>query len=293
MSFEIDGRPAPSSASRAPVTWYRLVSAEYFETMGVRIAAGRSLADRPSTPSVVVNETFARTFFPGEDPLGKRVRFGDDDSPWFTIVGISADVRTRGAREATLAETFIPYWQFTEPGMTILLRTAGDPALLSAPLRQAVAALDRNVPVAGLGTLAAIVADSIEQPRFFALLAGAFAALALVLAAIGIYGVMAYVVSQRTSEIGVRMALGATSHEIFRLVLGDGLRLTAVGIVIGAAGSVAVGRWLESLLYGVGSGDRLTLAATAALLLTVAMAACLLPARRAMRVDPMAALRAE
>jgi putative ABC transport system permease protein len=175
--------------------------------------------------------------------------------------------------------------------MTVVLRTVGDPALLSAPLRQAVAAIDRNVPVAGLGTLDAIVADSIEQPRFFALLAGAFAALALVLAAIGIYGVMAYVVSQRTSEIGVRMALGATSREVFRLILGDGLRLTAVGIVIGAGGSVAVGRWLKSLLYGVGSGDGPTMAATAALLFAVATLACLLPARRAMRVDPMAALR--
>jgi putative ABC transport system permease protein len=155
-----------------------------------------------------------------------------------------------------------------------------------------VAAIDRSVPVAGLGTLDAIVADSIEQPRFFALLAGAFAALAMVLAAIGIYGVMAFVVSQRTSEIGVRMALGATSREVFRLVLGDGLQLTAVGLVIGVAGSIGVGRWLKSLLYGVGSGDWKTMAATAVLLLAVATLACLLPARRAMRVDPMTALRA-
>jgi putative ABC transport system permease protein len=177
--------------------------------------------------------------------------------------------------------------------MNIVLRTAGDPALLSAPFRQAVAALDRAVPVAGLTTLDAIIADSIEQARFFALLAGAFAALALILAAIGIYGVMAYVVSQRTSEIGLRMALGATSRKVFRLVLGDGLRLAAIGIVIGVTGSVGVGGWLKSLLFGVGSGDWPTMAATAVLLLAVAALACLVRARRAMRVDPMAALRAE
>ena len=292
MSFTIDGRPAPPSSIQTPATWYRLVSADYFETMGMRIA-GRGFADKPAAPSVVVNETFVRTHFPGENALGKRVRFGGPESPWFTIIGIAADAKVRGAREATVVETFIPYWQFTEPGMNILLRTVGDPGLLAAPLRQAVASIDPAVPVAGISTLGEIVADSIEQPRFFALLAGAFAALALVLAAIGIYGVMAYVVSQRTGEIGVRMALGATSREVFRLILGDGLRLTAVGVVLGIAGSFAVGRWLKSLLFGVGSWDFTTLLATAGLLLAVAALACLVPARRAMRVDPMVALRAE
>jgi putative ABC transport system permease protein len=160
-------------------------------------------------------------------------------------------------------------------------------------LRRAVAELDRTVPVAGITTLEAIVGESIDQPRFLAVLAGAFAALALILAAIGLYGVMAYTVSQRTVEIGVRMALGASTAEVFRLMIGEGLRLTAVGIALGVAGSVAVGRLLTALLFGVGPGDPRTFAVTAAMLVMVGAVACVIPARRATRVDPMVALRAE
>jgi putative ABC transport system permease protein len=292
MSVTIEGRP-PASSSREPTTWYRLVSADYFETMGMTLRRGRGFADHPAAPSVVVNDTFASTYFPNQEALGRRVRFGGDDSPWFTVVGVVADGKARGARASAIVETFIPYWQFTEPGMNVVLRSAGDPARLAAPLRQLVASVDRSVPVAGITTLEEMVGASIEQPRFMASLAGAFAGLALLLAAIGIYGVMAYAVSQRTGEIGVRMALGATSTEVFRLVLGDGLRLTALGVALGVAGSVAIGRALKTLLFGVGSGDLPTLVATATLLLVIAVLACLVPARRAMRVDPMEALRAE
>jgi putative ABC transport system permease protein len=292
MGFEIEGRPQPPSATGSRATWYRLVTASYFDTMGMPIRRGRGFDTRETARSVIVNESLTAKHFPGEDPLGRRVRF-DTDGPWFTIIGVVADARARGAREAPRIETFIPYWQFPEPGMNVLLKTAGDPSLLAAPLKQAVAGIDRNVPVQGVTTLAEMVGASIEQPRFFAFLAAAFAGLALVLAAIGIYGVMAYVVAQRTTEIGVRMALGASRREVFGLVVGDGLRIAVLGVAIGIAGSLAIARWLTTLLFGVAPGDPLTLAATAAVLLVVAAAACYLPARRAAGVDPIVALRAE
>ncbi|CAN5800421.1 ABC transporter permease [soil metagenome] len=294
MGFSIEGRPAPQRESETPITWYRQVSAGYFDAMGMQLVRGRGFDERESAPSVIINETFVRKYFPSEEPMGRRLRFSDaDDAPWFTIIGIAADARIRGARGETRVETFIPYWQLTEPGMNVVLKAHADAARLTPALRQAVSSIDPNVPVAGIAVLSDMVAESIDQPRFFAVLAVAFASLALLLAAIGIYGVMAYVVAQRTTEIGVRMALGATPGEVFRLVLGDGLRTTAVGVVIGVIGSIGVAHWLASLLFGVGPGDPLTLAATASLLMLVAAAACYLPARRATRVDPMVALRAE
>jgi len=292
MGFEIEGRPTSTAPGEMPVTWYREISAGYFDTLGIRIVRGQAVREGEPTPSVVVNETFVRRYFPSEEPLGRRVRWADD-GPWYTIVGIAADIRGQGARAETQNEMYIPYWQYMEPGMSIILKAHGDPVQLTAPLRQVVRSLDPNVPVSGIAALSDRVSDSIEQPRFFALLATAFAGLALVLAAIGIYGVMAYVVAQRTIEIGVRMALGATPGEVFRLIVGDGLRITAVGIALGVAGSLLMARWLTALLFGVEPGDPVTLGVTASVLLGVAAAACFVPARRATRVDPMVALRAE
>lgn len=290
--FRIEGRPAPASQSETPTTWYRLVSASYFDTMGISILRGRAFEPREAAPSVIVNETFQRTYFPGQDPIGRRIRFGGE-APWATIVGIARDVKVRGAREPTRVETYIPYWQMTEPGMNIVIKASGNPAQLVGPLRQAVASVDRNVPVSGVVTLAELVGGSIENPRFFAVLALTFASLALVLAAIGIYGVMAYAVSQRTMEIGVRMAVGASAPDVFRLVITDGLKIAAIGIALGAGGSWLIGRSIVALLFGVRPGDPLTLAGTAAVLLAVAAAACFVPAWRATRVDPIVALRTE
>jgi predicted permease len=291
-SFSIEGRPAAASQSEVPVTWYRLVSAGYFDTMGMTLRRGRSFAEGEPAPSVIVNETFVRSYFRDEDALGRRIRMGGDPNPWFTIVGIVADAKIRGARESTRVETFVPYWQFTEPGMNVVLK-GPRAALLAAPLRQAVASIDRNVPVSGITTLSEMVGDSIDQPRFFATLAAAFSLLALTLAALGIYGVMAYAVTQRTTEIGVRMALGATPREVFGLVIGDGLRMSAAGVVLGLAGSLLVARSLATLLFGVAPHDPWTFAATAAVLLAAAALASYVPARRATRVDPMVALRGD
>jgi putative ABC transport system permease protein len=290
-SFTIEGRPAPASQSETPVTWYREVSAGYFDAMGMTIRRGRAFAEHEPAPSIIVNETFVRTFFPREDPLGRRARFGNNsDDPWFTIIGVVADAKARGARESAKVETFVPYWQLTEPGMFVILKSATT-GRLAAPLRAAVSTIDRNIPVSGITTLSEMVGDSVSQPRFFATLATAFAALALLLASIGLYGVMAYAVSQRTTEIGVRMALGATPIEVFRLIVGDGMRLAVIGIALGTVGSVIAARWLTALLFGVLPGDPPTLALTAAGLLLVSAAASFIPARRATRVDPMAAIR--
>jgi putative ABC transport system permease protein len=288
-NFAIEGRPAPPSPSDVPVTWYRQVSAGYFDAIGMRLVRGRGFGAREAAPSVVVNETLVRRYFPGEDPIGRRLRFARRT---FSIIGVVADARVAGARAETRVETFVPYWQLVEGGVNIVLR-GDNPTGFAAPLRQVVSSLDRNVPVVGLQTMAAIFSESVGQPRFFALLAGAFAALALLLAAIGIYGVMAYGVTQRTAEMALRMALGATATEVFRGVMIDGLKLAVVGVMLGVAGAVVVTRSLTALLFDVAPNDPLVLAGTTAVLLTVAALATFIPAWRATRVEPMVALRAE
>ena len=292
MDFQIEGRPAPRDNTESTVTWYRLVSAGYLDAMGIRLREGRGFEVRETAPSVIVSETSARRYWPGRSALGARVRFGDS-SPWFTVIGVAGDVKFGGARGAPRAEMYLPYWQFPERGINIVLKAHGDPGLLSGPLRQAVREIDPDLPVAGLQTMGEAVGDSISQSRFFALLVGVFAVLALTLAAIGIYGVMSYVVAQRTAEIGVRMALGAGRREVFSLVVGEGLKLAAAGVLAGFVTALVVTRSISSLLFGVEAQDPLTFGLTVATLLGVAALASIIPAHRATRVDPMTALRTE
>jgi putative ABC transport system permease protein len=294
MSFLIEGRPAAQGADQDPVTWYRIISREYFETIGIPIRRGRNIEPRERTPAVLINEALARKYWPGEDPLGRRVRFSSrDDAPWFTIVGVAGDVKRRGARDGVDGEMYLPYWHFTEAGINVVAKSAITGESLFEPLRQAVREVDPDMPVAGLTTMSQLVGESIQQPRFIAGVVGAFATVALLLAAAGIYGVMSYGVAQRLPEIGIRVALGATRHDVLTLIMGDGLRLTALGIAIGTAGALVVTRSMNTLLFGVGWADPLTLAATTILVLIVAAVASLVPARRATRADPMTALRAE
>jgi putative ABC transport system permease protein len=291
-TFEIEGRPKARTNADALVVWYRVVSANYFAAMEIPLRRGRLFANREPAPTLVINETMAKKHWPNEDSIGRRVRT-DSDGPWYTIVGIVADVQVRGARGTNEVEAYMGYWHNPEPGINLVLKTATDPAALAEPLRRAVKEVDPGIAVAGIATMDAAIAESNGGARFYATLVVIFAGLALVLAAVGIYGVMSYAVAQRTQEIGVRLALGAGERQIFALVVGDSLKLAAVGLGIGLAGAVAAGRALQRLLFGVQGTDVLTFTATAAILMFVAFMASYLPARRAMRIDPMEALRVE
>ena len=289
--FVIEGRPRAERSDQALITWYRDVSATYFSAMQIPLRRGRLFAAGESAPAAVVNETFARRYFPGEEAIGKRLGFGDDR--WFTIVGIVGDVKVRGPREPARVEAYVPYWQQPEAGTNVVLKTAIDPASLIEPLKRAVKEVDPSVAVASPETMDGLIGEANSAPRFYAMMVATFAGLALVLAAVGIYGVMSYSVAQRRAEIGVRLALGAGERQIFSLVLGDSLKLTLIGLVIGTAAALAVSRSMQSLLFGVRQTDPLTYGLTAVALVLVAIGASYVPARRAMRTDPLTALRSE
>ena len=274
---------------------YATISPDYFRTMGIPLKQGRDFADsdRDGSPSVaIVNESFARRYFPNEVCLGRRVSSWVHRKDWLTIVGVVGDVRDRVEKEPN-PEIFLPYLQDGQPYMTLLVRTAGNPRLWEGAVRRQVASVDKDQPPHDFATLEQLQAASHTARRVNLLLLSAFAGLGLILASVGIYGVMSYSVSQRTHEIGIRIALGARQSEILKLAVVQGLSLALAGIGIGLAASLAITRLLRTMLFGVKPTDPATFFAVGLLLSGVTLLACYLPARRATKVDPMVALRYE
>jgi putative ABC transport system permease protein len=292
-SLRVEGRPGEALPS---VDW-RVATPGYFETLGIPLLAGRSFtgSDRDGAPgAALVNQTFARRVFPGGSPLGQRVNtFFEGKDNWVTIVGVIGDVKHHGLATAPEPEIYRPYAQHPITGMTVMLRASSDPLALAAEVREAVWGLDADVPISEVATLEEVVARSMARPRSVTVLLAVFAGIALLLGAIGIYGVMAYSVAHRRHEIGIRLALGARQGQVLRLVLGQGLALAALGLAVGLPLTAAATRLLESLLFGVAPADPLTLGGVALLLAVVALLASYYPARRAMEVDPVQALRYE
>jgi predicted permease len=294
-SFVIEGRP-PLPVGTYNMAKYRPASAGYFETIGIPLLRGRSFtpADTADSPWVtVINESMAREYWGGQDPIGRRLQFGSDT--WRTVIGVVGDVRHDGLDGETKPEMYVPVEQApnTESSPTIVIRTALDTAAAAAELRDAVAAIDQPMPVDQIQTMEQLVSGSVAQPRFRTVILAAFSMLALVMASIGIYAVMNYLVIQRTREFGIRMSMGATRSDVLQLVLGRAAALICAGTCVGLAGSAGLVRLIATLLFGTAPLDPLTFAAAPGLLAIVALAASYLPARRATRVDPMVALRYE
>jgi predicted permease len=296
-SFTIEGRPAFTGMESIEVP-FDSVSTDYFRVMGIPLLAGREFDEHDAigtTPVAIINQTFARRFFPGEDPVGKRYVYGgpSPENKWITIVGVVADMRRTGFDRPVRPETFLPQFQNPANALTIVARTSGDPASLAGALRDEVWAIDKDQSVFDIKTMRQTLSEMLSQRRFNTLLFGIFAAVALILAAVGIYGVMSYAVAERTHEIGLRMALGAQTSDVLNLIVRQGMRLAIIGLAAGLAASFALTRVMSTLLYGVSATDPLTFILIPVVLAGVALAACFVPARRAMRVDPMVALRYE
>jgi putative ABC transport system permease protein len=292
-SFQIEGRPQPPPNQR-PVAWYNSVSPDYFRAMGVPLIKGRTFTDRDDQKSplvVIISESTARRYWPGEEPLGKKI--GSGPTRWREIVGVVRDVKHFGLDADTPPSMYFPVSQVPARGMSLVVRTSGDPLSIVPALRSQIAAGDPNVAVAKVSTMNDLVSSSITQQRFILLLLGCFAALALALAAVGIYGVMSYAVTQRTHEIGIRMALGARAPDVLKLVVRNGMSLALIGVGVGLIGAFALTRLLQSLLFEVTPTDVTTFSTVTLLLLVIALLACYIPARRATKVDPLVALRYE
>jgi putative ABC transport system permease protein len=291
--------------AEVPESDYREVSPGYIEAMKIAILKGRSFEPQDrhgSVPVVLVNETMARQYFQGEEVIGRKLRLGapahlqpaDDgeETPWHTVVGVMADVRNSLNQPVEPAIYFLHQQvAFPESSMSIVIRTGTAPAPLSRAVREAIWGVDPNLPISNLSTMEDLMAESTSQTRFTLLLLASFAAAALILAAIGIYGVMSYFVNQRTHEIGLRLALGADRGDILKMIVRQGLILAVFGLIVGLAGALGLSRYMASQLFEVSSHDPFTFVGISLLLLVVAFLAATFPALRATRVEPMTALR--
>jgi putative ABC transport system permease protein len=286
--------------ANAPVSMVASVERDYFKAMSIPLVAGRAFSEadkEDSTKVVVVNETLARRFFPGEDPVrgavGRHVSFQSDEGPWMEIVGVARDGKYWTIGEAPQLFVYAPLSQSYSQTATLVVRSEGDPRSLANAIRAEVSRLDSSLPLFDVKTMEEHMGVSLFPARVAASLLGGFGLLALLLAAMGVYGVVSYSVAQRTREIGIRLALGARELDVLRLVAGRGMILVTAGLAVGLAFAFALTRFMEGVLYGVSATDALTFAAVVLLLAGVALLACLVPARRATKVDPMVALRHE
>lgn len=290
-SVAIEGQPSNTQVQAD----YLTASSEYFRVMGIPILSGRTFSEQDtqdSTGVVIINEVLARRHFPDQDPIGRRLQL-ETTSAWLTVIGVVGSVRQNELGTEPGPQTYRPYSQDSWPYMVFMVRTTKAPLSLKNTVEQAIHAVDPDLPIARVLSLEQVVAGSMAQPRLTWLLLALFAGLATLLSAIGVYGVMSYSVTLRTREIGIRMALGATPGHILKLIVGQGMVLVLIGMVLGVAGTIALGRILASLLYGVGAGDPRAIGAVSLGLALVTLVACWLPARRAARVNPLVAMRNE
>ena len=293
----VEGRPRPEPGKEV-IADFRVVTAAYFKTMGIPHVAGDELPRQPtpeSPPVLLINSMMADSVFAGEIPIGRRIKLTnfDQDSPWYTVVGVVGDTRHTALDSAVRPQVYVHHNVEPSSQMIVVLRTRDDPAGYASVARAAVHELDANQPAGRIRTMNAVVSDAVARQRFTMFLAGVFAALALVLSLVGLYAVVSYSVAERTQELGVRFALGASPRSLLRLVLSDGLKLVAVGVAFGLAVAFVLARFLETQLFGVTAHDPGTFVAVPVLLFCAAVAGCLIPARRATRIDPMTALRTQ
>jgi putative ABC transport system permease protein len=295
--FLIQGRPVPDPGHDT-LTDSRLVEPDYFHTMQITLLRGRifTAQDDDSHPLVaVINATMARRYFPDTDPIGHQIQLVNmrPSDRWFTVIGTVADSRDRGLGRETRCTVYVSDLQNIVRGTVLLIRTKAEPLAMGGTVRSALRSLNRDLFIGEANTLDGVLATSLAPQRFSVTLLTLFATLALSLASIGVYGVTAYTVAQRTREIGIRIALGAQARDVLRLILGQGAGLALAGIALGLAGAMALTRMMTTLLFGVNARDPLTLVVVSGVLAAVALLACYIPARAAMRVDPMVSLRSE